>query len=111
MALMLAFTSFACTGEQASNAQDEKGGAGKVVAKPVGQAGTPAGATSSAEHYRLNCRMQTHIVKENMSEAEARDFTARVTYRVVANLDGSGNKDMGEILDDIDVPAYKGICG
>ena len=123
LALMLAFTSFACTREQAGNAQVEKGDAGNVVAKPEteegslaargssGQAGTSAGVTSHAEHYRLNCRMQTHIVKENMNEAEAKAFTARVTYRVVANLDGSGNKDMGEILDDIDVPAYEGICG
>jgi hypothetical protein len=55
--------------------------------------------------------MQTYIFKEDMSKAEVKDFTARVTYRVQANLDGSGDKSLGELLDDIDVPAYKGLCG
>ena len=55
--------------------------------------------------------MQTYIFKEGMSKAEAKDFTARVTYRVQANLNGGDDKDLGDILDDIDVPAYRGLCG
>ena len=55
--------------------------------------------------------MQTHIFKANMSRAEARDFIARVTYRIQANLNGGGEKNLGDILDDLDVPAYGILCG
>jgi len=55
--------------------------------------------------------MQTYIFKENMSKAEAKDFTARVTYQVQANLNGGGDKNLGDILDDLDVPAYDFLCG
>jgi hypothetical protein len=63
------------------------------------------------DHYRVDCRMQTHIFKEEMSRTEARDFTSRVAYRVQANLNGGDDKNLGDILDDLDVPAYKGLCG
>jgi hypothetical protein len=39
------------------------------------------------------------------SRAEARAFTARVAYRVQANLNG-GDKNLGDILD---APAF--LCG
>ncbi len=55
--------------------------------------------------------MQTHIFKENMSRAEAKDFAARITYRVQANLNGGGEKNLGDILDDLKVPAYGILCG
>jgi hypothetical protein len=32
-------------------------------------------------------------------------------YRVQANLNGGGEKNLGDILDDLDVPAYDIICG
>jgi hypothetical protein len=44
------------------------------------------------------------------SSVEAKDFTARVTYRVQANLNG-GEKNLGDILDDLDIPAYDILCG
>jgi hypothetical protein len=55
--------------------------------------------------------MQTHIFKEDLSEVEAKDFAARVAYRVQANLNGGSDKNLGDILDEIDVPAYRGLCG
>ena len=55
--------------------------------------------------------MQIHIFKEDMSRTEARDFTARVTYRVQANLNGGGDKNLNDILDDLDIPAYDILCG
>jgi hypothetical protein len=45
-----------------------------------------------------------------MSRTEARDITPRVTYRVQANLNG-GEKNLGDIRDDLDVPAYDLLCG
>jgi len=55
--------------------------------------------------------MQVHIFKEDMSKAEVTDFTSRIAYRVQANLNGGGDENLGDILDDIDVPTYKGLCG
>jgi len=119
LALLLAFPTFGCAGEQARDAPGEKEGVGRTVTKagseaihePSVQASTSAGATGNVDHYRLDCRMQTYIFKEAMSRAEARDFTARVTYRVQANLNGGSDKNLGDILDEIDVPAYRGLCG
>ena len=116
--MMLAFAGFCCAGEQARDAPGDKEGVGRTVAEaeteatyePSVQASTSAGATGNVDHYTLNCRMQTHIFKENMSRAEARDITPRVTYRVQANLNG-GEKNLGDILDDLDVPAYDLLCG
>jgi hypothetical protein len=55
--------------------------------------------------------MQTHIFKEEMSRTEARDFKVRIAYRVQANLNGGDDKNLGDIMDDLDVPTYKGLCG
>ncbi|MBA3490943.1 MAG: hypothetical protein H0T55_02560 [Rubrobacteraceae bacterium] len=55
--------------------------------------------------------MQTHIFKEDMSKAEAEDFTSRITDRVQANLNGGGDKNLGDILDDLKIPAYDKLCG
>jgi hypothetical protein len=63
------------------------------------------------DHYRVDCRMQTHIFKEEMSRTEARDFKVRIAYRVQANLNGGDDKNLGDIMDDLDVPTYKGLCG
>jgi hypothetical protein len=119
LALLLAFPTFGCAGEQARDTSGEKVGVGKTVTEagsepshePSVQVSTSAGATGNVDHYRLACRMQTHIFKENMSRAEARDFIARVTYRVQANLNGGGEKNLGDILDDLKVPAYDILCG
>jgi hypothetical protein len=119
LVLVLACACFGCGGEQARDAPGGKKSAGKIETeagteatyKPSVQAGSSAGASGGVDHYRVDCRMQTHIFKEAMSRAEARDFTARVTYRVQANLNGGGDKNLGDILDDLDVPAYDFLCG
>ena len=82
---MIACACFGFAGEQAGNASSEKEGVRKseegseATRDPSVQVGTSAGATGNVDHYRLDCRMQTHIFKEAMSRTEARDFTARVT--------------------------------
>ncbi len=119
LALMLVVGGFACAGERISNTHGEKGRAGQVAAGSGTAAWAPssrtapgqASSTGGARRYRLNCRMQTYVIKEDLSKAEVRDFTARITYRVVANLDGSGNKGMGELLDDMGIPDYDNLCG
>ena len=123
LALMLTIASSACAGEQAGNAQGEEENAEKVVTgsettarapsndTASGQESASASARGNADYYRLDCRMQTHIFKEDMSSAEAKDFTAGITYRVQANLNGGGDKNLGGILDDMDIPAYDILCG
>jgi hypothetical protein len=119
LVLMLAFSGFACASEQGGDAQGEKShtasGQARAVIAATHDSAVQASASSDAigdeEQYRDSCRMQTHIFKEDMSKAEVKDFTARVTYQVQANLNGGGDKNLGELLDDIDVPAYRGLCG
>jgi hypothetical protein len=119
LVLVIALAGFGCAGEQARDTPGGKEGAGKTETEagseatydPSVQAGSSAGAGGDVDHYRVDCRMQTHIFKEDMSRAEARDFTARVTYRVQANLNGGGDKNLGDILDDLDVPVYDSLCG
>jgi hypothetical protein len=119
LALLLAFPTFGCAGEQARDAPGEKAGLGRTVTEAGSeaihessvQASTSAGATGNVDHNGLDCRMQTHIFKEDMSRVEAKDFTARVTHRVQANLNGGGEKNLGDILDDLDIPTYDILCG
>ena len=112
LALMLACACFGCAGEQTGNASSEKEGVEvEATHDPSVQASTSAGAAGNVDHYRADCRMQTYIFKENMSKAEAKDVTARVAYQVQANLNGGGDKNLGDILDDLDVPAYDFLCG
>ncbi|MBA3616042.1 MAG: hypothetical protein H0W79_05935 [Rubrobacteraceae bacterium] len=125
LALMLAFASLACAGEQAGNAQGKQKGTEKVVTVSETTAGAETKATydtsvqaststsvaGDADFYKVECRMQTHIFKEDMSKAEAEDFTSRITDRVQANLNGGGDKNLGDILDDLKIPAYDKLCG
>jgi hypothetical protein len=115
--VVLAFACFGCGGEQARDASGGEEGAGKIEAgsedskDPWVQAGSSTGAGGDVDHYRVDCRMQTHIFKEEMSRTEARDFTVGVAYRVQANLNGGDDKNLGDILDDLDVPVYDSLCG
>jgi hypothetical protein len=117
LALVLAFACFGCVGEQARDASGGEEGAGKTKAgsedsnDPWVQGGSSPGADGDVDHYRVDCRMQTHIFKEEMSRTEARDFKVRIAYRVQANLNGGDDKNLGDIMDDLDVPTYKGLCG
>jgi hypothetical protein len=125
LVLMLASGGFACAGEQNGNVGGEKGyvasgqastdeaaAKGSEAAHDASvQASASADAIGDSGQYRHSCRIQTYIVKEGMSKAEVKDFNARITYRVQANLNGGGDKNLGELLDDIDVPAYRGFCG
>ncbi len=116
---MLAFASFACAGEQVGNASGGKDGVGRTVTEagieapnePSVQASTSTSVAGDADFYKVECRMQTHIFKEDMSKAEADDFTSRITDRVQANLNGGGDKNLGDILDDLKIPAYDTLCG
>jgi hypothetical protein len=119
LALILACACLACAGERAGDAHADSGQAGDTNSAGVGTEVNHApvrvrasdSATGNVGQYRHSCRMQIHIVKEDMSKAEVKDFTSRIAYRVQANLNGGGDKNLGDILDEIDVPTYKGLCG
>jgi hypothetical protein len=116
LALTLAFACFACAGERAGDAAGQadgkkSAGVGTEVDHALGQVRASDSATGNVGQYRRSCRMQAHIFKEDMSKAEVKDFTSRIAYRVQANLNGGDDKNLGDILDDIDVPTYKGLCG
>ncbi len=115
---MLAFASFACAGEQAGNAHttprqaSATTGAGVEVTRgsSVRESASDS-AIGNARQYRLSCRLQTHIFKVDMSKAEIKEFNSRITYRVQANLNGGGDKNLGDILDELNIPAYDTLCG
>ena len=116
LALILACACFACAGERAGDAAGQadgkkSAGVGTEVDHALGQVRASDSATGTVGQYRRSCRMQAHIFKEDMSKAEVKDFTSRIAYRVQANLNGGDDKNLGDILDDIDVPTYKGLCG
>jgi hypothetical protein len=119
LALALAFACFSFAGERAGNALADSGQASDTKAAGVETESTHApfqvrasdSAIREAGQYRHSCRMQIHIFKEDMSKAEVRDFTSRITYLVQANLNGGGDKNLGDLLDEIGVPTYKGLCG
>ena len=118
---MLAFASFACMGKQVGNAHTAPRQA--TATKATTEAGVEVtrgssvrkGASDSAignaGQYRLSCRLQTHIFEEDMSKAEIKEFNSRITYRVQANLNGGGDKNLGDILDELNIPAYDTLCG
>jgi hypothetical protein len=109
--LILALTfAFACAGERAGDVHKASGQAGDT--KSVGVGTRAAGsAISETGQYRHGCRIQVHIFEEDMSKAEVKEFTSRITYRVQANLNGGGDKNLDDLLDEIDVPTYKSLCG
>ena len=117
LVVVLAIACFGCGGEQIRDASGGEEGAGKTEAGSEDsndlwvQMGSSTGAGGDVDHYRVDCRMQTHIFKEEMSRTEARDFTSRVAYRVQANLNGGDDKNLADILDDLEDAAYKGLCG
>jgi hypothetical protein len=115
--LVLVLTlAFACAGERAGDAAGQKNdtesaGVGTEATQAPVQVRSSDSATGNVGQYRHSCRMQIHIFKEDMSKSEVEAFTSRITYRVQANLNGGDDKNLGDILDDIDVPTYKGLCG
>jgi hypothetical protein len=119
LALTFALACFACAGERAGDAHADSGQAGGKKSTGVRTEATHApvqvrasdGPIGEAGRNGHSCRMQIHIFKEDMSKAEVKDFTSRVAYRVQANLNGGGDKNLGDILDEIDVPTYKALCG
>jgi hypothetical protein len=110
LALTLVFVGVACTGERADDASEQAGVGIEATQAPVRVRASDS-TISEAGQYRQSCRMQIHIFEEDMSKAEVKEFTSRIAYRVQANLNGGGDKNLGDILDDIDVPTYKGLCG
>jgi hypothetical protein len=102
---------YVASGQASTDKKAAAKGAGSEAARDSSaEDGISTGAIGNMEQYRQSCRMQTYTVKEGMSKAEVKDFNARVTYRVQANLNGGGDKNLGELLDDIDVPTYRGLC-
>jgi hypothetical protein len=68
-------------------------------------------SASASPNAAFNCRILAYVAEENMSEAEAADFSEEIANRMVEDMDAGGHKDMGDIMDDMGVPAYKEECG
>ena len=59
--------------------------------------------------YR-QCRGETYSIEQGMSAQESEAFGTEMGNRLADDIEAGGDKDMGDILDDMGVPAYKEEC-
>jgi hypothetical protein len=70
----------------------------------------PTGIQVSSEFNEWNCRAETYVTEQKMSEAKRTAFGVEMVDRLAEDIKVDGHKHMGDILDDIGVPAYEEEC-
>ena len=71
-------------------------------------------ASASVDTSRMqnfDCRIQAHALEGGMGAQESEAFANEMADRLVEDMEAGGDKDVGDILDDMDVPAYEEQCG
>jgi hypothetical protein len=71
-------------------------------------------ASASVDTSRMqnfDCRIQAHALEEGMDAQESEAFADEMGDRLVEDMEAGGDKDVGDILDDMGVPAYEEQCG
>jgi hypothetical protein len=70
----------------------------------------PTGLQPSPEFYEWNCRGETYVIEQGMSAQESEAFGTEMGNRLADDIEAGGDKDMGDILDEMGVPAYEEEC-
>jgi hypothetical protein len=70
----------------------------------------PTGIQASSEFHEWNCRAETYVTQQNMSEAQRTAFGVEMVDRLAEDVRVDGHKHMEDILDDMGVPAYEEAC-
>ncbi len=105
-----------CTSEDAMREAVEGTNASAVSPS----ASASASSSSSAEatglektpaFYRMQCRMDTYAVDQNMDKQEANEFADELADRLIGDMEAGGSKDVDDIMDDMGVPSYESQCG
>lgn len=79
----------------------------EVTRSPVVSASVQVGA----EYFRKNCRIQTYIADQNMSEAEVEAFADDMRTFLVEDIEAGKYPTVEDYLDKVGVPAYAERCG
>ena len=104
---------FACN-ESASVASAQSSGSAGSEATSGGPALPSVDASASVDTSRMDnfdCRIQAHALEEGMDAQASTAFGDEMADRLIEDMEAGGNKDVGDILDDMGVPAYEEDCG
>ena len=62
------------------------------------------------EYFRDNCRIQTYIAEQDMSEAEVEAFSRDMRAFLAEDIEAGDYPTVKGYLDKVGVPAYDGRC-
>ena len=71
-------------------------------------------ASASVDTSRMDnfdCRIQAYVLEEGMDAQASEAFGEEMGNLLVEDMEAGGDKDVGDILDDMGVPAYEDQCG
>ncbi len=68
------------------------------------------GLQPTPEFYENECRMRTYAVEQGMASAESTAFANEIADALADDIEAGGDKDLGEVLDELGVPAYEDVC-
>ncbi len=71
----------------------------------------PSASVDTSRMENFDCRIQTYAIEEGMDAQGSQVFAEEMADRLVEDMEAGGNKDVGDILDDMGVPAYEEQCG
>ena len=80
------------------------------VTDPGEAAPEPTVIPKTSEFHEWNCRADTYIAEQGMSEAEVSAFGEELGNRLADDIEAGRDNDMSDILDDMGVPAYEEQC-
>ncbi len=100
-----------CGCGQPTNSAPEQDGkdAGEEKPEPAPKP-EPTGIQASSEFNEWNCRAETYVTEQDMSEARRTAFGVEMVDRLAEDVKVDGRKRMEDILDDMGVPAYEEEC-
>ena len=108
--MMVVLMAFYGCGQPTSSAPEQGGkdaGERKLKSTPRPE---PTGIQASSEFDEWNCRAETYVTEQNMSEAQRTAFGVEMVDRLAEDVRVDGHKHMEDILDDMGVPAYEEEC-
>ncbi|HEV2094352.1 MAG TPA: hypothetical protein VGR18_14425 [Rubrobacter sp.] len=112
VAVLVAFCG--CGQSGPTQEQGQKEDVDKAVGQKTPKKATPKPETTvrgSPEYFRDNCRIQTHIAEQNMSEAEVQAFSNDMRAFLAEDIEAGDYPTVKGYLDKEGVPAYEGRCG
>lgn len=81
---------------------------------PASVASAESGGSVGPDMSRFNnfqCRMNTYALEQGMDTEESEAFGTELGNRLVDDTEAGGDKDLGDVMDDMGVPSYEEECG